>query len=365
VNAVERLDRRGGWIEVLRPLGWLFGAVSAVRRRLYDHGLLPSARVEVPVVCVGNLVAGGTGKTPVTADLVQRFAARGWRPGILVRGYGKAGVSGAEADEARLYAELAPDVPLVAQPDRIDGARRLIERGADVVVMDDGFQHRRLARDLDLVLVDAMRPWGLAQGPRAFLPRGLLREGPAALRRAHALVLTRTDAVAPAALAELEAELEALAPGVPRWLTRHAPVRLRTLAGVREPLGTLDGQVVDCASALGAPAGFEATLRGLGAELGRVQRFPDHHEYTARDFADRAKQSDEPRRLVVTAKDAVKLRELASAGELPAAVCDEIRVLDVALEWVRGEGELDALLGTLPEGRARRERGALHEGLHG
>jgi len=363
VSAVERLDRRGGWVELLRPLGWLFGAASEARRRLYDRGLLPSARVDVPVVCVGNIVAGGTGKTPVTADLVQRFVARGWRPGILVRGYGKAGVSGAEADEARLFAELAPDVPLVAQPDRIEGARRLIERGADVVVMDDGFQHRRLARDLDLVLVDAMRPWGLAQGPRAFLPRGLLREAPAALRRADVLVLTRTDAVAPAALAALEAELEALAPGVPRGLTRHAPVGLRTLEGQAEPLAALDGAVVDCASALGAPAGFEATLRGLGAELGRVQRFPDHHEYTAADFADRG--GDDGRRLVVTAKDAVKLRTLDAAGGLPQAVRANLRVLDVALEWLRGEDELDALLAALPEGRARRERGALHEGLHG
>lgn len=350
----ERLDRRGGWVELLRPLGWLYGAVAETRRRLYDRGLLPSARVEVPVVCVGNLIAGGTGKTPVVADLVRRFEARDWRAGVLVRGYGKAGAGGADADEARLFAELAPNAPLVAQPDRIEGARRLIERGADVVVMDDGLQHRRLARDLDLVLVDAMRPWGLASGPRAFLPRGLLREGPRALARADALVLTRCDHVDAAALAALEVELEGWAPGVPRLLSSHRPVGLRRLAGGALELAELRGRTVDSMCAIGAPAGFEATLRSLGAELGLARRFEDHHEFTAADVAGLG-----ARPVLVTAKDAVKLRALG------AALPPEVWVLDIAIEWLRGSAELDGLLAGLPEGRARRERRALHEGLHG
>lgn len=353
MSAAERLDRRGGLVEGLWPLAWLFGGLATLRGKLYDRGVLPSASVEAPVVCVGNIVAGGTGKTPVVVDLAQRFAARGWRPGVLVRGYGKAGVSGAQADEARLYHELLDDPLVVAEPDRIEGARRLIERGADVVLMDDGFQHRRLARDLDLVLVDATRPWGLARGPRAFLPRGLLREGPRALARASAIVLTRCDQAEPAALAALEGELERHAPGVPRLRTRHRPCGLRRLVdGAAVELAWLAGREVDSLAAIGAPVAFERTLEGLGARLVERGRLEDHHEFVARDLAGFG-----ARPVVVTAKDAVKLRALEPSAEL--------LVLDIAIEWLSGEGVLDGLVAGLPEGRGRRERHAFHEGLHG
>lgn len=370
---VEQLDRPRGWVSVLAPLGWLFGCVSHLRRWLYDRDVLPSARVDVPVICVGNVIAGGTGKTPVVVALAKRLQAQGHRVGVLSRGYGKAGAQGAESDEAKLYAELLPDLPRMAQPDRIDGARRLIEQGADVVLMDDGFQHRRLQRDLDLVLIDAMRPWGLAQGPRAFLPRGLMREGPAALARAAALVLTRCDHVAPAALATLEAELERVAPGVPRILCAHRAKGLRRLSPATQsssssslgpsnstleppeqrPLADLHGLSIDSVSAIGAPAGFEATLRQSGATLVESRRFADHHEFQPADLSGLG-----ARPIVVTAKDAVKLR-----ATLPPDL--KVYVLDIEIEWLRGLELLDTLLGQLPVGRARRERDALHEGLHG
>ena len=368
-------------MELLRVPALAFGAVAEFRRWLYDRRFLPSARLDVPIVCVGNLIAGGTGKTPMVVEVVGRLAERGRRPGILSRGYGKAGTGGMQSDEARLYAELCGDLPRVAMPDRVEGARRLVEEGADVVVMDDGLQHRRLGRDLDLVLVDATRPWGLYRGPRAFLPRGLMRESPKALRRAGAIVLTRCDQVDAESLVELELELAAWAPGTPRLLTRHAPVGLRRLgAEVSEgedaglalegtDLAQLEDRGVVAISAIGNPAAFLRSLTGLGARVVGERRFGDHHEYTAADLAGLAagaatagESSGGPAPLVVTtAKDAVKLAPLVGPGGPHADL--ELHVLDIALEVTRGSDLLDALLDSLPPGAAVRERDALHSGM--
>lgn len=379
----DLLDRRGGPVELLRLPALLFGAVAEARRALYDRGLLPSARLDLPIVCVGNLIAGGTGKTPLVVELARRLVAAGRRPGILSRGYGK-GSGGADSDEARLVAELLPDLPRVAMPDRVEGARRLAEDGADLVLMDDGLQHRRLARDLDLVLVDATRPWGLARGPRAFLPRGLMREGPQALRRAGAVVLTRADQVPSEALEELELELGAWAPGVPRLVTRHAPQRLAPLveddagpegagsaapgAGGPRPEGgvlqELRGREVLALSAIGNPAAFARTLSDLGARVVEERRLPDHHAYTAADLAALPAGPGAPL-VVTTAKDAVKLAPLSQRATSGAPQAADVRVLYMELEVTRGGDVLDALLAALPPGAAARQRAALHEGLHG
>jgi tetraacyldisaccharide 4'-kinase len=364
----ERLARRGGAVELLRAPALVYAAAVGLRGALYDRGWLARARLEVPVVCVGNLSAGGSGKTPMVAWVVRALERRGLRPGILARGYGSRGArarvatsAGGGSDEALVLAELCPGVRQVEDVDRARGGFELERAGVDVVVMDDGFQHRRLARDLDLVLIDATRPWGLpSSGGRplcALLPRGLLRESPAALRRAHAIVVTRSDQVEPAELVALEAELGPLAPGAPIARAVHAPVRLRELAGgAARPLDGLAGREVDLASGLGNPEAFERTVRGLGVRVREHRRFPDHHQFAAGDL-DGLGGPERP--LVVSAKDAVKLARLgrgAASGAL---------VLDVELELTSGEAPLLALFDALPAGRARRERSALHEGLHG
>lgn len=337
---VERLDRRGGAVELLWPLAGLFGALSGLRGWMYGRGILGSQSAQVPVICVGNIVAGGTGKTPMVVHLARLLETAGWKPGILSRGYGKDGAAGATSDEARLYAELLGDLPRVALPDRVEGARRLREMGATVVVMDDGFQHRRLARDLDLVLVDCMAPFGLANGPRAFLPRGLLRESPRALGRGAALVLTRSDQVDAGALNDLERDLENYAPGVPRLLARHGPVGLRVLgaAGADLALEDLAGLEVDVVSAIGNPAAFEATVAGLGARIVGSQRFEDHHEYIGSDL----KGLGEQRPLLTTAKDAVKLRDVLEKWDSVAQA--GVYAVDVELCIERGNAVLGALL---------------------
>jgi len=267
----------------------------AGRNAAYDLGLARVARASVPVVSVGNVTIGGTGKTPLVAWLVERLRAQGHRPAVLMRGYRG---DGATNDEARMLGGT-----VVCDPDRVRGAARAVADGATCVVLDDGFQHRRLHRDLDLVLVDATRPWGGG----AVLPLGTLREGLAAIRRAHAVIVTRSDQVDPAELARIDHRLARW--GRPLAHARHEPVALTPLGGgdPRAP-SALAGQAVVLASGLGNPQGFTRTARDLGWQVREHVRFPDHHHYTgveAADLAALAARHDAT--LVVTAKDAVKL----------------------------------------------------------
>lgn len=351
-----RLARRGGLVELLRLPAAVFAGLARLRASGYERGWLPSAAVPVPVVSVGNLSAGGTGKTPCVAFLARELERRGWRPGILSRGYGAP--RGASAnDEARMLGVALAGVELVQDPDRVAGAHALIERGVDVILLDDGFQHRRLRRDLDLVLIDATRPWGLPPPPaggapvRACLPRGLLRESPAALARADALVLTRVDQVDPGALEALRGELMAWAPGRPILLARHRAARLTGPDGVKLALDELAGREVELVSALGNPEAFQRSVEGLGARVREHHVFPDHHVYVA---ADLARAGAGGRWLVTSEKDGVKLAGLRRC-----------HVLGTEFELREGGAVLAALLDALRPGAARRARAALHEGLHG
>jgi len=352
----QRLARRGGHVEALWPLAWAFGGVARLRAALYERGWLPSARLEAPVISVGNLSAGGTGKTPMVAWVAGRLAAMGLRPGVAARGYGSR--AGTLSDEGRMQAEELPGVAREEDADRIEAGRRLLARGCDVVVLDDGFQHRRLARDLDLVLVDALRPWGLAAPPgggpavRACLPRGLLREPPGAVARADALIVTRSDQVPSAELDALIEELGRLAPGRPVALARHRPRALLDGAGREAAPESLRGAEVDLVSGIGNPEAFELLVRALGAKVCGQLVFPDHHEYVAADVEGMATPG---RMLLTTSKDAVKLRALA----VP------VHTLAVELELVSGEAVLAALFESLPQARSRLFQQSLHEGLHG
>ncbi|MEO2145725.1 MAG: tetraacyldisaccharide 4'-kinase, partial [bacterium] len=191
---VHWLAQRGGVRELLCVPAALFGCVARLRAGLYERRLLSVQEVGVPVVSIGNITAGGTGKTPMVALVVRTLIAQGYQPAILSRGYGSS--PGVPNDEALELARLLPKTEHVQEPRRVAGAARLVDRGADVIVMDDGFQHRHLARNLDLVLIDATRPMGLprpqkgGEAVQAFLPRGLMREDFHALKRADFLLIT-------------------------------------------------------------------------------------------------------------------------------------------------------------------------------
>jgi tetraacyldisaccharide 4'-kinase len=282
----------------------------------------------VPVVSVGNLVAGGTGKTPFVAWLVARLRAAGRRPGVLARGYGPRPPGADVSDEGVLLRRLlGPDVPYVEDPRRLRGGRTLLARhpATDLLVLDDGFQHRALARDLDVVLLDVTNPFGF--GHR--LPRGILREDPSALGRAGAVVLTRCERATPA-------DLDALQRRVAAW-TRAPVARARTRAvgverdGRRAEPASLAGERVHACSAIGNPAAFAALLEDLGAVVVGRSEFPDHALLSANDWEEVLRAAErEAARVVVTRKDAVK----------HAALPPSVAVLDVETEVVAGADAL-------------------------
>lgn len=308
----------------MAALGFRLG--GAARTAAYEGGLLAAARASRPVLSVGNLTAGGTGKTPLVIHLARALLARGERPAVLARGYG-ADRDGELNDELRLIAREVPGALLAPGRDRVARAQEATGRGATVLLLDDGFQHRRLHRDVDVVLLDATDPWG----PGGLLPRGLLREPPAALARAHVVILSRVEFLAAPARARLEEEVRATGfqgpivgmKIVPRALEPLAPptsTETETGTGTEsarkaEPPGALGGQPVLAACGIGNPAAFGRTLEALGARVVRLEALPDHHGYTHGDVARLEALADEvgAARVVVTAKDAVKLEALVAA----------------------------------------------------
>ena len=327
----------------LAALAAPYAAAVAARNAAYDAGLLAARRAPVPVISIGNLTLGGTGKTPLVAWTVRVLAAAGRRPAIVSRGYGAA--AGATSDEAAELALLVPGVPHVADRDRRAGAAAAAAAGADCVVLDDGFQHRRLARDLDVVAIDATDPFGCGR----LFPRGLLREPLAGLARAGAVVLTRADAVPAARRREIRAALAAACgPGMPAvWAeAEHRPVALRRHASAAEPLAAVRGRRVAAFAAIGNPAAFRAALEALGADVVHFRAFADHHAYAAADLADLARGAGAARAdlAVTTLKDLVKVRR-DDLGGVPLAA------LEIALVVREGEAELAEIVTRAAAGR--------------
>ena len=312
-----------------------YGLVIGCRNAAYDQGLLKATHGSVPVVSVGNLTLGGTGKTPLVAWLARAVAARGLRPAIVSRGYGAA--RGERSDEAAELAILLPTVPHVADRDRVAGVRTAAAAGAEVALLDDGFQHRRLARDLDIVAVDATDPYG---GGHLF-PRGLLREPLSGLARAQAVVLTRAASVDARRRGEIRHVLTKACRGVlpPVWLeAAHRPVQLRSATSDTQPLERLRAARIAAFAGIGNPSAFRTSLENLGADLAGFRPFPDHHAYTATDLHALHDWAAGLRAelVVTTLKDLVKLR-VERLGDIP------LFALEIALEILPGGDSSDRL----------------------
>jgi tetraacyldisaccharide 4'-kinase len=304
----------------LAPAEWAFRGIVGARNRRFDRGTGVES-VAVPVISVGNIAVGGAGKTPVAAWLVARLRERGRKPGIVLRGYGE--------DEVILHRELNPGIPVATAAKRIEAARELVAVGCDVVVLDDGFQHRRLARDLDVVLV-AVESW--TRTPR-LLPRGPWREDVSALARAGVIVLTRKSA-SPARADAVAREVAAAAPGIPIAICHLAADALTPLhGGDARALDFLAGRDVLAVAGLAQPGPFFAALRDAGATVEEAA-YPDHHAFTA-DDALRIVSRAAGRPIVITRKDAVKLRALMSPSAL-------VLVLEQAVRIESGGDALDA-----------------------
>lgn len=283
----------------LTPAELGYRAAMRARNAAYSAGLAPTDVPPVPAISVGNITVGGTGKTPTVRWLVARLRRRGWTPGILHGGYAD--------DEPALHRLWFPDLPVVAQRDRLKGAGRAMSLGADVLVLDDAFQHRRIGRDLDLVLV-AAETW---TSSARVLPRGPYREPPTSLRRADIVIITRRSATAERA-EEVEAEVERISG---RPTARAFLAADRWLHGDGSPRdGSPPGPAV-AAAGIARPDDFFDQAEAAGADLADAIAFPDHHRYTASEAAalDRLTEGGP---LVVTAKDAVKLVSLMPGTDL-------------------------------------------------
>lgn len=323
---------------VLRGAARLYGAAIRARNRRFDR-TGPDTCLDLPVISVGNVTVGGTGKTPMVLDLVDRLQRMGVRPAVLARGYGAA--KGAANDEELLIRERFPAVPYIADPDRRRSGLLVQQQGsADVVILDDGFQHRRLGRDLDLVMVDATCPFGHDQ----LLPAGLLREPPESLARAGVIVLSRVDQAPPTTVDATVARLCTLAPRAMLLRACHRVTRVESL-GAGEPW-TVAGNRVVLFAAIARPTAFRSTVESLGATVCGARWWPDHYRYTSGDLQQlrdllRAHGAE---RLLVTEKDAVKLREVKESTGLPVGVVriaidfldQDATLLDAALRRTLG-----------------------------
>ncbi|MBN1596618.1 tetraacyldisaccharide 4'-kinase [candidate division FCPU426 bacterium] len=302
----------------LLPFGWLYFFLYAARRAWCKRR--QARRLPVPVVSVGNITTGGTGKTEMAALLCRALAKLGGKPGVLLRGYrrksrqpllivseGRGGPKvnvEAAGDEAFLLARRLPEVPVIVGRDRFAAGQEAIRRfGCTVLVLDDGFQRRdQVARDVDMVLLDASDPWG---GGR-LLPAGRLREPLNSLKEADLLVLTRADQYA---TPTIFARISELAPSKPVFTARHAPKMLTALHGGRvENPEYLSQRRVLAVAGIGCPDSFVRSLVKLKAVVVKTMKFPDHHWYTAGDcrmLQAQARALDAE--IVTTAKDAVRI----------------------------------------------------------
>jgi tetraacyldisaccharide 4'-kinase len=301
---------------LLVPLGWLYGLSGVVRARFYAWGFLRSYRAPVPVISVGNLSAGGTGKTPTVDYLLRRLLAQGLQVAVVSRGYGGTARQGVHVvssgqgplmnpsvcgDEPYLLARRNPGALVVVSPKRALGVRLAVEElGAQIVILDDGFQHMAVQRDLNLVLLDARHPLGNGRP----LPAGLLREFPSALSRGDLFILTRwhEDCPQPPSL-----------PG-PVLRSRHVlSGEARDLEGKRVELSELHGKMAVAFAGIAAPESFFHDLRQKGLDLIETFAFADHAVYDETLLQRLKKAAEQANIFVTTEKDGVKLL----AAQLP------------------------------------------------
>lgn len=316
--------RRDVAATLLRPTlsvaSWGYAGAMALRNVAYDRRWLRVEQVGAPVISLGNITTGGTGKTPTAAWLANWLLSEGHRPGLLSRGYrsleqqadSNSPSAPAGNDEKLVLDRLCPNVPHLQQRDRVASGRRLVQDfGCNVLILDDGFQHRRLHRDLDVVLIDALQPWGFGH----ILPRGLLRESLSGLRRADLIVITRADQCPASDREALRSVLKQYRGTTDCVEIAFAPTRLLGIDGSPQPLDSVSGQKSLAFCGIGNPNGFRQTLASLNTSA-ELKVFPDHHHYQTADLDALAQQarSLSVSFVLTTLKDLVKIDPTTWAG---------------------------------------------------
>jgi tetraacyldisaccharide 4'-kinase len=324
---------------VLRLAEVPYAAAVGWRNWRFDRAHGAVERVDVPVVSVGNLTLGGTGKTPMVKWLAGWFAEQGVRVAVVSRGYGA--VSDGKNDEALELEQALPGVPHLQNADRVAGTEQAIRQfDSQAIVLDDGFQHRRLARDLDIVLLDASAPFGFEH----VFPRGMLRESIEGLDRAQVVCLTRADSISPAEREAIRIRVASLAPQAAWCEAIHAPAKLQNAAAETLSIESLTRRRIGAFCAIGNPAAFRRTLEAQDAHLVYWREFPDHHTYARAECDELANavETSGAELAVVTHKDLVKL-PFEKLGAVP------LWALVVEMKFTAGESELRRALGRVVE----------------
>jgi tetraacyldisaccharide 4'-kinase len=269
-----------------RLLRFLLGIVSAayqmavaLRNFCYDKHLLRSYRADAPVISVGNITTGGTGKTPLVIWLCGSLGKRAIKCTVLTRGYKTQ--SGKLADEPAIIAKSCPAAKVIVNPDRVSAANKAVkDYDAKILVMDDGFQHRKLRRDLDIVAIDATCPFGYGR----MLPAGLLREPAKALRRADAVVITRYDQATAQQVEQIEKDIEKITPGITIAKATHKHPYARMIKGETLSIDQLKEKAIFAFCGVGNPNAFLNHLKEFGLNVVGSKIYNDHHNYTQADI---------------------------------------------------------------------------------
>ncbi|MFH1798648.1 MAG: tetraacyldisaccharide 4'-kinase [Candidatus Omnitrophota bacterium] len=288
----------------------------------YKKGFRRVYKIDVPVISVGNITVGGTGKTPFTIFLADYFLAKGKKPAVLVRGYGN--------DENRMLKDELPEVSIYTGQDRVKNAFRAVRQNRDIIILDDAFQHRRIARDLNIVLLGDNRDLN----PGYCLPRGTLREPLRALERADILVLTKVDRISAEEKEDLIRQIKKIAPLKPIVAMKHTARFLTDATGAAHSMESFRGKQIFLVSAIADPDYFSFLMEKSGAVIKRRLDFPDHYFFKQRDIGTVYKQCEEQNieAIVVTAKDYVKIKDLNIS-----AIEEKLFVLRIIIDVVDGK----------------------------
>jgi tetraacyldisaccharide 4'-kinase len=341
---------------------WL---VVRLRNFLYSQGWLKVHHVDAAVICVGNLTTGGTGKTPLVIwayeKIISNFKSQisDTQIAILTRGYKAVKDAGLKtrcySDEIAVLTESCPEAEVVVDPDRVAGAAKAINAfGAKVMIMDDGFQHRRLARDLDIVAIDATRPFGYGK----MLPAGLLREPVTSLKRADAVVMTRCDQVDMDDLDELEKKLRSIRPDIVLVRSIHTPICARSAKQDTITIEQLRGKKVFAFCGIGNPEAFLGTIRNLGCKPVGSKVFDDHHHYTKDCLSGIFHEADHlgADLILTTQKDWTKLVSGFKSQMSDSAPPVPLAYLAIEIEFLDGERQLTALIEDVLAGRISKKQ---------
>ena len=293
----------------------------------YRSGLRKIIKVSVPVVSVGNITVGGTGKTPFSLYLADYFISKGLKPAILTRGYGK--------DENIMMKDELPEVPIIVGQDRVKSTVKAKNFGRDLVILDDGFQHRRLDRGMNILLIDTIT----FSGNGTLLPRGVFREPIDSVKRADLFVLTKADAAGDERIKEVEALLGKYSPDIPVISVRHKPVFLTDVTGAAYSIDDMCGKKIFLVSAIADPEYFRFLIKKNGGLVVLEKLYSDHHPYSQLDIKTISVNclKCDADMIITTKKDYVKLRGLDISF-----IEEKLFILNIAIEIEEGKEKLFA-----------------------